>query len=52
MIKTENPSAKPIASRRDLKSFFDDNGFVVIPDVLNASELAELRKYIVAAMDG
>jgi ectoine hydroxylase-related dioxygenase (phytanoyl-CoA dioxygenase family) len=52
MTKTENPSAKPIAFRRDQKSFFDDNGFVVIPDVLNASELAELRKNIDAAMDG
>ena len=47
-----NPSAPPIASAAQQKLFFEDNGFVVIPDVLSPSQLAECRTMIDRAMDG
>jgi ectoine hydroxylase-related dioxygenase (phytanoyl-CoA dioxygenase family) len=47
-----NTPAKPIHSRAEQRAFYEANGFVVIPDVLNPSQLSELRTMVDRAMDG
>jgi ectoine hydroxylase-related dioxygenase (phytanoyl-CoA dioxygenase family) len=47
-----NNPAKPIPTPPEQRAFYEASGFVVMPDVLNPSQLAELRTMVDRAMDG
>ncbi len=45
-------SAQPMITRVEQRDFFEENGFVVIPDVLMPTQLSELCAMIDSVMDG
>jgi len=45
-------ASHPVTGRKQQKAAFERNGFVVIPDIISASELQRARKMSEGVLDG